>query len=147
MAVVFALDKFHAYLVGSSIVVFIDHSALKYLLTKQDAKARLIKWILLLQEFNLQIRDKKWVENVVTDHLSRLVIAHDSHGLPINDDFPKESLMSIEVTPWYSHIAKFLVTRKYQVSGVPKTRGISLLRSMPLIGRSLFSSNIVRIKS
>ncbi|RVW92605.1 Retrovirus-related Pol polyprotein from transposon 17.6 [Vitis vinifera] len=110
LAVVFALDKFRAYLVGSSIVVFTDHSALKYLLTKQDAKARLIRWILLLQEFNLQIRDKKGVENVVADHLSRLVIAHDSHGLPINDDFPEESLMSIEVAPWYSHIANFLVT-------------------------------------
>ena len=59
LAVVFALDKFRAYLVGSSIVVFTDHSALKYLLTKQDAKARLIRWILLLQEFNLQIKDKK----------------------------------------------------------------------------------------
>ena len=59
LAVVFALDKFHAYLVGSSIVVFTDHSALKYLLTKLDAKARLIRWILLLQEFNLQIKDKK----------------------------------------------------------------------------------------
>ncbi|WJZ91316.1 hypothetical protein VitviT2T_010400 [Vitis vinifera] len=110
LAVVFALDKFCAYLVGSSIVVFTDHSTLKYLLTKQDAKARLIRWILLLQEFNLQIRDKKGVENVVADHLSRLVIAHDSHGLPINDDFPEESLMSIEVAPWYSHIANFLVS-------------------------------------
>ncbi|RVW80373.1 Retrovirus-related Pol polyprotein from transposon 17.6 [Vitis vinifera] len=110
LAVVFALDKFRAYLVGSSIVVFTDHSALKYLLTKQDAKARLIRWILLLQEFNLQIRDKNGVENVVADHLSRLVIAHDSHGLPINDDFPEESLMSIDVAPWYSHIANYLVT-------------------------------------
>ncbi|RVW58956.1 Retrovirus-related Pol polyprotein from transposon opus [Vitis vinifera] len=110
LAVVFALDKFRAYLVGSSIVVFTDHSALKYLLTKQDAKARLIRWILLLQEFNLQIRDKKGIENVVADHLSRLVISHDSHGLPINDDFPEESLMSVEVAPWYSHIANFLVT-------------------------------------
>ena len=53
LAVVFALDKFRAYLVGSFIIVFIDHSALKYLLTKQDAKARLIRWILLLQEFDL----------------------------------------------------------------------------------------------
>ncbi|RVW12161.1 Retrovirus-related Pol polyprotein from transposon 17.6 [Vitis vinifera] len=112
LAVVFALDKFRAYLVGSFIVVFTDHSALKYLLTKQDAKARLIRWILLLQEFNLQIRDKKGVENVVADHLSRIVIAHDSHGLPINDDFPEESLMSIEVAPWYSHIANYLVTRE-----------------------------------
>ena len=59
LAVVFALDKFHAYLVGSFIVVFTNHSILKYLLTKQDAKARLIRWILLLQEFNLHIKDKK----------------------------------------------------------------------------------------
>ncbi|RVW58404.1 hypothetical protein CK203_114369 [Vitis vinifera] len=94
----------------SSIVVFTDHSALKYLLTKQDAKARLIRWILSIQEFNLQIWDKKGVENVVADHLSRLVIAHDSHGLPINDDFPEESLMSIEVAPWYSRITNYLVT-------------------------------------
>ena len=64
----------------------------------------------MLQEFNLQIRDKKGVENVVADHLSRLVIAHDSHGLPINDDFPEESLMSVDIAPWYSHIANFLVT-------------------------------------
>ncbi|RVW56550.1 hypothetical protein CK203_115022 [Vitis vinifera] len=56
----------------SSIVVFTDHSALKYLLTKQDAKARLIRWILLLQEFNLQIRDKKGVENVS----SSMVFSH-----------------------------------------------------------------------
>ncbi|RVW90223.1 Retrovirus-related Pol polyprotein from transposon 297 [Vitis vinifera] len=95
LAVVFALDKFRAYL-GSFIIVFTDHSALKYLLTKQDAKARLIRWILLLQEFDLQIRDKKGVENVVADHLSRLAIAHNSHVLPINDDFPEESLMLLK---------------------------------------------------
>ncbi|RVW88185.1 Retrovirus-related Pol polyprotein from transposon 17.6 [Vitis vinifera] len=59
LAVVFALDKFRAYLVGSFIIVFTDHSALKYLLTKQDAKARLIRWILLLQEFDLQIQKRK----------------------------------------------------------------------------------------
>ena len=110
LAVVFAFDKFRAYLVGFFIVVFIDHSALKYLLTKQDAKARLIRRILLLQEFNLQIKDNKGVENVVADHLSRLAIAHNSHGLPINDDFPKVSLMLVEVTTWYAHIANYLVT-------------------------------------
>ncbi|KAJ9689244.1 hypothetical protein PVL29_014756 [Vitis rotundifolia] len=109
LAVVFALDKFRAYLLGSFIVVFTDHSTLKYLLTKQDAKVRLIRWILLLQEFNLQIKDKKGLENVVADHLSRLAIAHTSHNLPINDDFLKESLMLIEVAPWYAHIANYLV--------------------------------------
>ena len=70
LAVVYGLDKFRAYLVGSNIIIFTDHSALKYLLTKQNAKARLIRWVLLLQEFNLQIKDKKGVENVVVDHLS-----------------------------------------------------------------------------
>ena len=99
LAVVFALDKFRAYLVGSFIVVFTDYSALKYFLTKQDAKARLIRWILLLQEFNLQIKYKKGVANVVADHLSRLAIAHNSQNFPINDDFPKESLMLIEAAP------------------------------------------------
>ena len=82
-------------------LIFTDHSTLKYLLIKQDAKARMIRWILLLQEFNFQIKDKKGVENVVVDHLSRLAIAHNSNGLPINDDFPEKSLMLVEVAPWY----------------------------------------------
>ncbi|RVW45762.1 Retrovirus-related Pol polyprotein from transposon 17.6 [Vitis vinifera] len=81
LAVVFASNKFRAYLVGSFIIVFTEHSTLKYLLTKQDAKARLIRWILLLQEFDLQIRDKKGVENVVVDHLSSELKAQDRKHL------------------------------------------------------------------
>ena len=108
LAVVYALDKFRAYLVGADIVIFTDHAALKYLLTKQNAKARLIRWVLLLQEFNLQFKDKKGVENVVADHPSRLTIAHDTHSAPINDEFPEESLMQLEKAPWYAHIANFL---------------------------------------
>ena len=50
------------------------------------------------------------MENVVADHLSRLAITHNSHSSPINDDFLKESLMLIEVVPWYAHIANYLVT-------------------------------------
>ena len=110
LAMVYALHKFRAYMVGSDIVIFTDHSALKYLLTKQNAKARLIRWVLLLQEFNLQIKDKKVVENVVADHLSRLTIAQDTHSPPINDEFPEESLMQLEKAPWYAHIANFLAT-------------------------------------
>ncbi|RVW64287.1 Retrovirus-related Pol polyprotein from transposon 17.6 [Vitis vinifera] len=116
----YVIYYFRAYLVGSFIVVFTDHSALKYLLTKQDAKARLIRWILLLQEFNLQIKDKKEVENVVADHLSRLAITHNSHGLPINDDFPEESLMLVEVAPWYAHIVNYLVTGEIIRKCVPE---------------------------
>ena len=114
LAVVYALDKFRAYFVGSDIIIFTDHSALKYLLTKQNAKARLIRWVLLLQEFNLQIRDKKGVENIVVDHLSILTIVHNTHNPPINDEFPEESLLLVEKTPWYAHIANYLANWKAQ---------------------------------
>ena len=107
---VYALDKFRAYLVRSDIIVFMDHSALKYMLTKKNAKARLVRWVLMLQEFNMQIRDKKGVENVVVDHLSRLTIVHNTHNPPINDEFPEESLVLIEEAPWYAHIANYLAT-------------------------------------
>ena len=49
---------------------------------------------------------------MVVDHLSRLAITHNSHSLPINDDFLEESLMLIEVVPWYAHITNYLVTRE-----------------------------------
>ena len=111
LAVVYALDKFRTYLVRADIIIFIDHSALKYLLTKKNAKARLIRWVPLSQEFNLHIRDKKGVENVVADHLSRLTIAHNTHNPPINDEFLEESLLLVENTPWYAHIANYLATR------------------------------------
>ena len=57
LVMVFALEKYRSYLIGSYITVYTDHAALKYLLTKKDAKAKLIRWILLLQKFDLQIRD------------------------------------------------------------------------------------------
>jgi len=73
LAIVYALEKFRSYLVGSKIVIYTDHAAIKYLLCKDDSKPRLIRWILLLQEFDLVITDKKGYENAVADHLSRLV--------------------------------------------------------------------------
>ena len=72
LAVVFAFEKFHSYLLLSKVIIYTDHDALKYLMAKKDAKLRLIRWILLLQEFDVEIRDKKGVKNVVVDHLSRL---------------------------------------------------------------------------
>lgn len=59
LVVVFAIDKFRLYIVGSKIIVYMDHAAIRYLLCKKDAKPKLIRWILLLQEFDIEIRDKK----------------------------------------------------------------------------------------
>ena len=90
LVVIFALEKFRSYIVGSPVTIFTDHAALKYLLSKQDTKPRLTRWILLCQEFKLTIKDKKRVENVVADHLSRLVPESTSLGLPIGYSFPDE---------------------------------------------------------
>ena len=90
LAIVFALEKFRSYIVGSHVTIFTDHAALKYLLSKQDTKPRFTRWILLCQKFNLTIKDKKGVENVVANHLSRLVSESTSHDLPIGYSFPDE---------------------------------------------------------
>jgi hypothetical protein len=110
LAVVFACEKFRSYLVGSPVVVFSDHAALKYLLSKKDSKARMVRWILLLQEFNIIIKDKKGTKNVVVDHLSRLTKDSTSDITQINDYFPDESLLSISTMPWFAKIVNFLAT-------------------------------------
>ncbi|XP_031120931.1 uncharacterized protein LOC116024170 [Ipomoea triloba] len=117
LAVVFALEKFRSYLIGSKVIVYSDHSALKFLLAKKDAKPRLIRWILLLQEFDLTIRDKKGCENVVADHLSRLPDAANNcptSDIPINDRFPDEQLLSLQnKEPWYADIVNYLVSGQF----------------------------------
>ncbi|GJV83756.1 reverse transcriptase domain-containing protein [Tanacetum coccineum] len=124
LAVVNAFEKFRPYLVLSKTIVYTDHSALKYLLAKQDAKPRLLWWILLLQEFDVIIHDKKGAENLAADHLSRLENPHqgDLEKKEINETFPLETLGMISFhydssTPWFADIANYYA-RNFVVKGM-----------------------------
>ncbi|XP_016648291.1 PREDICTED: uncharacterized protein LOC103326881 [Prunus mume] len=114
LAVIFALEKFRSYLIGTKVIVFSDHAALRYLFQKKDAKPRLIRWTLLLQEFDLVIRDKKGSENVVADHLSRLVQGSNEEEdmLPLSESFPDEQLFTLEAKdPWYADIINYKASK------------------------------------
>ncbi|GJS57198.1 reverse transcriptase domain-containing protein [Tanacetum coccineum] len=108
---VFAFDKFRSYLILSKTIVHTDHSALKHLFKKQDAKPRLIRWILLLQEFDIEIKDKKGIENVAADHLSQIDNNETSDGNEVDYNFPRETLMEINTRdePWFAEFANYLV--------------------------------------
>ena len=119
LAVVFAFDKFKAYLVGTKVTVYTDHSTINYLISKKDAKPRLIRWILLLQEFDLEIKDRKGTENQAAGHLPRLQV--DESILTKQDitkTFPDEQLLMLQHSqmlqqagfPWYADFASYLVS-------------------------------------
>jgi hypothetical protein len=95
--------------VGTKVIVYTDHVILKYLLMNKDAKPHLIRWILLLQEFDLEIREKMGVENSVADHLSRLQF-EESAELPINDYMRDDTFLKVStIDPWYTNIVNYIV--------------------------------------
>ncbi|XP_017621180.1 uncharacterized protein LOC108465359 [Gossypium arboreum] len=123
LVVVFAFDKFRSYLVGTMIIGFTDHSALRYLFVKKDAKPRLIHWILLVQEFDIEIKDHKGSENQFVDHLSRLDVgSEDGNILQIVDAFPDEKLFYVDTTPWYVDLVNHLVCGKLPLGVIGRTK-------------------------
>ncbi|KAJ9538724.1 hypothetical protein OSB04_031457 [Centaurea solstitialis] len=125
LAVVFAFDRFRSYLIGTKVIVHTDHSAIKYLFNKTDAKPRLIRWVLLLQEFNIEVIDRKGTDNQVADHLSRIEgIVSTGGNHAIKEFFPDEHVLSIQHhfesnVPWYADIANYLASglKPYGLNG------------------------------
>nr|GFB03535.1 reverse transcriptase domain-containing protein [Tanacetum cinerariifolium] len=113
LVVVYTFEKFRSYLIMNRSIVYTDHSALKYLFAKKDMKARLLRWILLLQEFDFKVIDTKGAENYAVDHLSRLENPYENIFDPkeINETFPLESLNKIAHkdprTPWFADFANY----------------------------------------
>ncbi|XP_049399731.1 uncharacterized protein LOC125863765 [Solanum stenotomum] len=116
LALVFAFDKFRSYLVGTKVIVFTDHEAIRYLFNKKDAKPMLIRWILLFQEFDLETKDRKCIENQIADHLFRLEdFSHVNEGEQLREEFPDEQLMALDSSqvPWYAVILNLIVSGDY----------------------------------
>ncbi|GJZ21017.1 reverse transcriptase domain-containing protein [Tanacetum coccineum] len=114
LAVVYAFEKFRSYLILNKSIVYTDHSALKYLFAKKDSKARLLRWVLLLQEFKFKVIDTKGAENLAADHLSRLENPYENVLDPkeINETFPLETLNMVTFrgdssTPWFADFANY----------------------------------------
>ena len=110
LAIVFACEKFRQYILGSHVVIHTDHAAIKYLMSKKEAKPRLIRWVLLLQEFDLEIKDKKGCDNVIADHLSRVERStEEEEKATLTENFPDEQLFKVSFQlPWYADIVNYL---------------------------------------
>ncbi|GJX54411.1 reverse transcriptase domain-containing protein [Tanacetum coccineum] len=111
LAVVYAFEKLRSYLILNKSVVYMDHSALKYLFAKKDSKARLLRWVLLLQEFDFNVIDTKGAENLATDHLSRLENPYEN----VLD--PKECLKYPLVVPKNFKMGKYTYAGNFIVKG------------------------------
>nr|GEV64365.1 reverse transcriptase domain-containing protein [Tanacetum cinerariifolium] len=114
LAVVYTFEKFRSYLIMNKSIVYTDHFTLKYLFLKKDSKARLLRWVLLLQEFTFKVIDTKGAENLATDHLSRLENPHQNVLNPkeINESFPLETLNLVSThgnqsTSWFANFANY----------------------------------------
>nr|GFB14005.1 reverse transcriptase domain-containing protein [Tanacetum cinerariifolium] len=131
LAVVYAFKKFRSYLIMNKSIVHTDHSALKYLFAKKDAKARLLQWVLLLQEFDFKVLDTKGAENLAADHLSRLENPYENVLDPkeINETFPLETLSMVTFygdssAPWFANFANYHAGN-FIVKGVCTARKLS----------------------
>nr|GEU62290.1 transposon Ty3-I Gag-Pol polyprotein [Tanacetum cinerariifolium] len=142
LAVVYAFEKFRSYLIMNKSIVYTDHSALKYLFAKKDSNARLLRWVLLLQEFTFKVIDTKGAKNLAADHLSQLENPHQNVLDPkeINESFPLETFNLVSTrgnqsTPWFAdfanyHAGNFIVKGMSCVYQASKPLKFSMLATM-----------------
>nr|GFA48724.1 reverse transcriptase domain-containing protein [Tanacetum cinerariifolium] len=123
LAMVYAFEKLWPYLVFSKSIVYTDHSALKYMFSKQDAKLRLLRWILLLQEFDITVREKKGAGNLIADHLSRLENPHQSvlDKKEINETFSLETLNIVSIREGMYLVRKSLISSRLATLDQPES--------------------------
>eukprot|EP00253_Pinus_taeda_P022552 PITA_22552 len=133
LAVLHSLNKFRHYITGYQTFVHTDHAAIRYLMNKPDVNARIIRWLLLLQQFDLTIINKPGKENVVADFLSRLDLPAGEEGM-VDDQMPDEHLFSISVlSPWFADIANYLVSTQFPPHLSSKEKSRIVRKSAPFI--------------
>jgi hypothetical protein len=128
LVVVYAINKFRHYITGYQAFVHTDHSTIKFLMKKPVTNPRVTRWLLLLQEFNINIIDRPSKDNLVADFLSRMI--HLGDNTPVEDNFPNENLFVISTfTSWYVYLANYLVTGKmpHKLSPREKQKVIQLI--------------------
>nr|GEU88211.1 reverse transcriptase domain-containing protein [Tanacetum cinerariifolium] len=138
LAVVYAFEKFRSYLIMNKSIVYTDHSVLKYLFAKKDSTARLLRWVLLLQEFTFKIIDTKGTKNLAADHLSRLENPHQNvlDHKEINESFPLETFNMVSThgnssTPWFADFENYHAGN-FVVKGMSSNIKVDSSRMKPL---------------
>lgn len=140
LAVVHSLNKFRHYITGYQTFVHTNHAAIRYLMNKLNVNARIIRWLLLLQQFDLTIIDKHGKENVVANFFSRVNFPTGEEGM-LDDQMLDEHLFSILVlSPWFDDIENYLASTQFPPHLSSKEKRNIVRKSAPFtwIGGNLF---------
>eukprot|EP00253_Pinus_taeda_P029953 PITA_29953 len=128
LAVIHAINKFRHYITGYPVILYTDHSIIKYLANKPVRNCRITRWLILLQEFDITIKDRPGKENPVVDFLSRMPKPVDAAA--VEDQFPDEHLFVVAVqTPLYVDVANYLAVGKLPKHLTPNERKQIVQRS------------------
>jgi hypothetical protein len=108
LAVVLAVQKLHHYILLRTTRVVADSNPMQYLLSRRKVNGKFIRWIVILQEYDLEFSTPKRKKALV---LAELVTAlsSDTTSAPVNTDFPDEHLFYISSDdPWYGNLLVYL---------------------------------------